>query len=115
MEKHNSKAFLVNTGWTGGGYGVGERMSIEQTRCCINAILNGSIHDIPTRTDRIFGFQTPSVLKGVPSNVCNPVESWKSSKDYYKQAYKLADMFKENFRQYSVDGYTDYTEFGPKA
>lgn len=114
MEKHDSNAFLVNTGWSGGGYGEGERMSIQQTRSCINSILDGSIHEVPSRIDPIFGLKMPAVLDGVASDVCNPIESWENKNDYYDQANKLAGMFKENFVKYTGEGLTDYTKYGPK-
>jgi phosphoenolpyruvate carboxykinase (ATP) len=115
LENHASNVYLVNTGWTGGAYGVGERMSIQGTRSCIDAILDGSIHDAEFKEDPIFGFQVPTELKGVNANVCNPKESWKCKKSYDIQAKKLATMFQENFIQYTGPGITDYTKFGPKV
>ena len=113
LETHNSNAFLVNTGWTGGSYGVGERMSIDQTRSCIDSILDGTIHDEETRIDPIFGFEVPKILDNVPANVCNPRESWESQREYDTQAIKLARMFQNNYKQYIQEGVPDYSKWGP--
>ena len=114
LENHGSTAYLVNTGWTGGAYGTGERMSIKATRACIDAILDGSIKDASFVEDSNFGFQVPTELPGVPANVCNPRDAWSDKDAYDAQATKLAEMFKENFVKYTGPGVTDYTEFGPK-
>jgi ATP-dependent phosphoenolpyruvate carboxykinase len=114
LETHGSNVFLVNTGWTGGKYGVGERMSIGGTRACIDAILDGSIQDAEFTEDPVFGFQVPTELNGVPANVCNPRDAWSDKAAYDAQAAELASMFKENFKQYVGPGVTDYSSFGPK-
>ena len=105
-------AHLVNTGWTGGAYGTGERCLSK--RACIDAILDGSIKDASFVEDSNFGFQVPTELPGVPANVCNPRDAWSDKDAYDAQATKLAEMFKENFVKYTGPGVTDYTEFGPK-
>ena len=115
LKTHNANAFLVNTGWTGGIYGVGERMSIEQTRSCIDSILNGSIHEKDTIIDPIFGFRVPKILDNVPANVCNPRESWESKREYDNQAIKLARMFQDNYKQYIIEGLPDYSKWGPSV
>jgi ATP-dependent phosphoenolpyruvate carboxykinase len=114
LELHDSTAFLVNTGWTGGAYGVGERMSIKQTRACINSILDGSIHKQEMRKDTLFNFEVPIELDGVPKNVCNPREAWEDKELYDKQSIELAKMFRDNYLQYTGEGIPDYTEFGPQ-
>jgi ATP-dependent phosphoenolpyruvate carboxykinase len=114
LEKHDATAYLVNTGWTGGAYGVGERMSIQGTRACIDAILDGSIQDARFTTDDRFGFEVPVELPGVPADVCNPAMAWSDAAAYEQQAEKLAGMFKENFVKYTGPGVNDYTAFGPK-
>merc|ERR1711871_204578 len=115
LEKHGANAYLVNTGWTGGAYGDGERMSIKGTRACIDAILDGSIKDAEFVSDPIFGFEVPKELPGVPANVCSPRHAWADGDAYDEQAKKLAGMFQENYVQYTGPGVTDYTEFGPKV
>jgi len=114
LAEHGSSAYLVNTGWTGGGYGVGDRMSIKGTRACIDAILDGSIHKSEFLTHPVFGFQVPKELPGVPSNVCDPRQAWSDKDAYDAQVQKLAKMFKENFTKYTGPGVTDYTMHGPK-
>jgi phosphoenolpyruvate carboxykinase (ATP) len=115
LEKHGSNAYLVNTGWTGGKYGEGERMSIKDTRACIDAILSGDILQSEFRKDDLFGFDVPIELPGVSKEVCNPRDSWKDPTAYDEQANKLAKMFKENYNQYTGENVTDYTKFGPKV
>eukprot|EP00505_MAST-04D_sp_SCG-Rhode-Island_P000495 Stramenopile-MAST_4_protein_495 len=114
LETHGSNAFLVNTGWSGGAYAVGERMSIQTTRTCINAILEGSINNATFYEDGVFGFLVPNELTGVPSNICNPRNAWKDTAAYDAQATKLATMFNENFVQFTGPGVTDYSAFCPQ-
>lgn len=113
MQKHKSQAYLVNTGWVGGQYGVGERISIDHTRLCINSILDGTINQVETRPHRIFNFDVPIYLPGLEHKICNPVAAWENKEEYYKQANELAVMFQDNFKQYTGEGFTDYTEHGP--
>jgi len=114
LNKHGSTAFLVNSGWTGGPYGVGERMSIKTTRKCIDAILDGSIHNCPTKHDEVFGFEVPTELPGVDPSVLDPRSTWADPAAYDKAEKKLASMYVENFQQYIGVGSVDYTKFGPK-
>ncbi len=115
LEKHGANAYLVNTGWTGGAYGVGKRMSIKGTRACIDAIIDGTIKDAKFTEDPVFGFSVPNQLNGVPANVCNPRDAWADKAAYDTQARKLAGMFKDNFKKYTGPGVTDYTAFGPRV
>ena len=114
LTTHNCQVYLINTGWTGGAYGTGHRMSIKATRACINAVLDGSIKNAPMRTDERFGFQVPTQLHGVPSEVLNPVDSWTDKGKFEETANKLAQMFKSNFQKFVQPGMTDYSSFGPK-
>lgn len=113
LEDHGSTAYLVNTGWTGGAYGTGNRMSIKATRACIDAVLEGTIGNAEFKQDPIFGFEVPVELDGVPLDVCDPRMAWSDKAAYEEQAKKLATMFQNNFVQYTGDGVTDYTKFGP--
>jgi len=115
LEKHNSTAYLVNTGWTGGAYGVGNRMSIKDTRACVNAILDGSISEASFEKDNIFGFEIPTSLPGVDSGVLNPRNAWADVEEYDATAKKLATMYIDNFKKYDGKGSMDYTAFGPKV
>ena len=114
LKQHDTQVYLVNTGWTGGGYGVGKRMSIKATRACINSALDGSINAATLRTDERFGFQVPLALPGVPSEALNPEESWPDKESFHATADKLSGMFKSNYLKYVQPGMTDYTAFGPK-
>lgn len=115
LDKHGSSAFLVNSGWTGGPYGVGKRMSISATRACIDAIMDGSIHKAPMRVDPVFGFEVPTALHDVDSKLLNPRSTWPNPSDYDKQANDLAQKFINNFKQYEGKGSMDYTQYGPKV
>lgn len=116
IDKHNVNVYLVNTGWTGGGYGVGKRMSIKDTRACIHAILDGSIADSEFETTNTFRFNIPTTLNGVDSKILNPSNAWASREDYLKQRDHLAGLFINNFHKYT-DGKSgfDYSAAGPKV
>ena len=115
MDKHDTNVYLVNTGWTGGSHGVGKRMSIKDTRSCIDAILDGSIASSTFSEDPIFGLNIPSTLGSVPVEVLNPREAWEDKEAYDAAAKKLANMFKDNFKKYVSKDVTDYSAYGPKV
>lgn len=100
METHDSHVWLVNTGWSGGKYGVGKRMSIKATRACINAILDGTAADANYVKEKAFGFDIPAHLPGIDEHLLNPRNSWDDKDDYDATAKKLALMFVKNFEQY---------------
>ncbi len=116
IDKHGVNVYLVNTGWTGGPYGVGKRMSIKDTRACINGILNGSINDAEFETLEIFNLQVPKTLEGVADNrVLMPKNTWEDQEKYTESLKKLAKMFIENFKRYDNSGSEfDYSLAGPK-
>jgi len=114
LDKHNSTAYLVNSGWSGGAYGVGKRMSIATTRSCINAILDGSIKDANTYKDPIFGFDVPTELHDVDSHLLNPRNAWTDHDEYDKTAKNLASMFIKSFEKYKTKQ-ADYSIYGPKV
>ncbi|WP_458701146.1 phosphoenolpyruvate carboxykinase (ATP) [Sulfurospirillum sp. 1307] len=113
IDKHNVEVYLVNTGWTGGAYGVGKRMSIKATRTCINAILDGSINDSEFEKMPIFDVLVPKSLEGVDSNILNPRNTWEDKDEYDKTAKKLASMFIENFKKYITED-SDFSGAGPR-
>lgn len=113
IETHGSNVYLVNTGWTGGGNGVGKRMSIKNTRACIDGILDGSIKNSEFEVDSQLGFSIPKTLGDVPYNVLNPREAWSDKAAYDADAKKLSKMFEENFKKYISKDHTDYSAFGP--
>jgi len=114
LAKHGTNVYLVNTGWTGGAYGVGSRMSIQDTRACIDGILDGSIKSSEFVTHPVFGFDVPKTLGAIEPSVLNPRDSWDDKAAYDAAAAKLAGMFKENFVKYTGPGVTDYSSYGPE-
>jgi ATP-dependent phosphoenolpyruvate carboxykinase len=114
IETHGSKVYLVNTGWTGGPYGTGERISIPNTRACIDAILDGSIRSAPTVKHPVFNVEVPTELPGVETALLDPRGTWANAADYDATANKLAQMFQDNFEQYKEGAAVDYSQFGPK-
>jgi phosphoenolpyruvate carboxykinase (ATP) len=116
IKTHDCNVYLVNTGWVGGPYGVGERISIKNTRNCINSILDNSILNADFKKDEIFGFDIPYELENVSSDICNPETAWIDNNifNYNEHANNLAVMFKENYKQYIHPEFTDYSSFGPK-
>ncbi len=117
IDKHGANVYLVNTGWTGGVYGVGKRMSIKDTRACITGILDGSINDSEFEMLPVFNLSIPKSLKGVKEyNVLNPMKTWEDKDAYIKTLKKLAGMFQENFRRYDSHGSEfDLASAGPQV
>ena len=113
IEKHNVRAWLVNTGWSGGQYGIGKRMSIKHTRAIIDGIHNGELLNSPMITDKIFGLKIPTKCNGVPSEVLNPVECWKDKSEYERLAMRLAGLFKLNFSRYEDVASKEIANAGP--
>lgn len=101
IEKHHSAVWLVNTGWVGGPYGIGNRISIKNTRNIINAIHDGSLAEQPTVEHPIFKLQMPAACTGVDSSVLNPKNLWQNNEEYDRQARMLADKFAENYKKYA--------------
>jgi len=116
MDKYNVNAYLVNTGWAGGGYGVGKRMSIKATRSCVNAILDGSIKNCEFEQTRFFKLNIPKELAGVDTELLNPRNAWPDKDNFDQTANKLAGMFVNNFKKYITDNDDfDFTQAGPKV
>ncbi|WP_294301970.1 phosphoenolpyruvate carboxykinase [uncultured Sphingomonas sp.] len=101
IAKGGVDCWLVNTGWTGGKYGVGSRMPIRVTRALLDAALDGSLKDAEFRTDENFGFQAPVAVPGVDSTILNPRETWPDAAEYDATAAKLVGQFTENFAQFA--------------
>jgi len=114
METYGSSVYLVNSGWAGGPYGEGERMSIGATRSCIDAIMNGSIEDSEFVADPFFGFDVPKSVKGVDPALLDIKSTWSHPEKYDETARKLAGMYIENFKKYEREGSVDYTKAGPQ-
>ena len=112
---HNVNCWLVNTGWIGGAFGVGKRISISYTRALLNAALNGELHKAKFITDPVFGFQVPTTCDGVPSNVLDPSTSWPSKEEYMCKYKQLAARFVENFKKYEAGCLPEVIKAGPRV
>ncbi len=115
IEKHQVKCWLVNTGWTGGPYGVGHRMKIAYTRAMVHAALNGDLDDVGFEPDPIFGVHVPTSCPNVPTEVLKPRNTWSDKTAYDQQARRLAHMFAENFRQFEDMVAEDVRAAGPRT
>jgi phosphoenolpyruvate carboxykinase (ATP) len=113
--KYKVNCWLVNTGWVGGPFGVGKRISIGYTRTLLNAALDGSLLNVPYRTDAVFGFQVPTQVPGVPENILDPAGTWPSKEEHAKKYKQLATRFVENFKKYEKDCPAEVVKAGPKV
>jgi phosphoenolpyruvate carboxykinase (ATP) len=113
LARHQLPVWLVNTGWTGGAYGTGQRMKLEQTRAMVRAVLGGALSEVAFRKDPIFGFEVPESCPGVPSAILDPRRTWKDGAAYDVQANKLADMFQKNFKQFEESVTPEIRAAGP--
>nr|WP_201750546.1 phosphoenolpyruvate carboxykinase (ATP) [Senegalia massiliensis] len=102
IEKYNLNVFLVNTGWTGGEYGVGNRINLRYTRNMVRAALNGELESVDYIKDNIFNLSMPVKCNGVPEEILNPVNTWDDKERYYERANELAYNFKENFKKFNI-------------
>ncbi len=115
IRQHKVNCWLVNTGWSGGPYGVGERISIKHTRALLNATLDGSLNKVNFNKDPIFGVQVPTSCPGVPQEILNPRNTWSDKEAFDKKAEHLAGLFTENFRQFEDQTPEDVKSAGPRA
>jgi phosphoenolpyruvate carboxykinase (ATP) len=97
LEEHGSTVWLLNTGWTGGPFGEGERMPIQATRTMLSAALSGELDDAEFRTDELFGFQVPTSVPGVDAKLLDPRSTWSDPEEYDRKARELAQLFADNF------------------
>ena len=114
LREHGSKVWLVNTGWSGGGYGVGTRMKLGYTRAMVNAALRGDLEGAEFAPHPVFGVDVPIAVPGVPSEVLSPRKTWPDHDAYDAAAAKLADMFRENFDQFADQLSDDVKAAGPR-
>jgi phosphoenolpyruvate carboxykinase (ATP) len=112
---HDASVWLVNTGWTGGPFGIGERMDISHTRAMIDAATSGALRDIPTTKHSIFNLEIPVSCPGVPDDVLDPQSTWRDRDQYEVQARGLARMFGENFERFKDSVPPEVTKAGPSA
>jgi phosphoenolpyruvate carboxykinase (ATP) len=114
IKKHNAQCWLINTGWTGGPYGIGHRMKIQFTRTMLNAALNGELDNVETFEDPYFGLKVPSFIEGIPSEILNPRNTWADKSNYDETAKKLVNMFNENFKAFEKETTEEIANAGPK-
>ncbi|WYP25604.1 phosphoenolpyruvate carboxykinase (ATP) [Alkalihalobacillus sp. FSL W8-0930] len=113
IDTHNAQVFLVNTGWSGGPYGIGERMSLSHTRAMVQAALQGELTQVETTQDEYFGLYVPTQCPGVPDKVLNPKTTWEDPEAYHKKATELANQFKRNILHFD-DLSEEVIQAGPK-
>jgi phosphoenolpyruvate carboxykinase (ATP) len=111
--RYGVKCWLVNTGWVGGPYGVGKRISIRYTRQLLNAALDGELDEVEYYTDPVFGFVVPKSCPGIPENVLYPASSWPSQEAYNKKYQGLASRFIDNFKKFASQS-AGLERFGPR-
>jgi phosphoenolpyruvate carboxykinase (ATP) len=114
LRQHGAQCWLVNTGWTGGPYGVGKRMRLAYTRAMIDAMLGGALDSVETRADPAFGLDIPLRIPGVPDDVLDPRTTWADGSAYDAQAARLAGMFRENFSKFEAGVDAGVRQAGPK-
>jgi phosphoenolpyruvate carboxykinase (ATP) len=114
VARHKADCWLVNTGWSGGAFGVGARMKIGYTRALLRAALDGSLRNAPTRRDENFGVLVPQTCPGVPDQVLNPRATWRDKQAYDAMARQLCGRFHDNFRQFTPHVDEDVKAAGPR-
>jgi phosphoenolpyruvate carboxykinase (ATP) len=115
IEEHGAQVWLLNTGWTGGAFGVGKRMNLAHTRAMVHAILHGDLAKSRCEPDPVFGLPIPAEIKDVPAEVLRPRDTWQDSTAYDAQARKLAGMFRKNFEKFGSFASDAVKNAGPKA
>ncbi|MBA3821386.1 MAG: phosphoenolpyruvate carboxykinase (ATP) [Deltaproteobacteria bacterium] len=115
LRKHGAQTWLVNTGWSGGAYGVGSRIKLKYTRAIIDAIHNGTLANVATQEDPIFGLSVPTSCPEVPSEMLQPRNTWSDKAAYDEKAKRVATLFKENFKKYEGQASAEVRGAGPKV
>ncbi len=115
LAEHDAHVWLVNTGWSGGPYGVGKRMKLGYTRAMVRAALAGQLDQVATQADERFGLAVPIQVPGVPAEVMRPRDTWSDGAAYDAQAKKLAEMFRKNFEKFGTNVAPAIAEAGPRA
>ncbi|NWF68931.1 MAG: phosphoenolpyruvate carboxykinase (ATP) [Chloroflexi bacterium] len=114
LNQHKAQVWLINTGWTGGPYGVGRRMSLPHTRAIVSAVLSGALKDVELRQDPTFGFMVPLRAPDVPADILDPRNTWHDKAAYDAKAADLARQFRENFETFADQAGADVLAGGPK-
>jgi phosphoenolpyruvate carboxykinase (ATP) len=113
MKKHETRVWLVNTGWSGGSYGVGKRISLKNTRAIIEAIHSGALVDANKQRDPVFGFDVVTQCPGVDADILQPRKSWADKTAYDAAAKKLAGLFRDSFKAYESGVSQEIKAAGP--
>jgi phosphoenolpyruvate carboxykinase (ATP) len=114
INRYGVNCWLLNTGWVGGPYGVGKRISIRYTRALLNAALDNALDEVEYSTDPVFGFRVPRACPNVPDSVLDPASSW-ANRDAYMQRYRgLASRFIDNFKKFEDGTPSEILAAGPK-
>jgi phosphoenolpyruvate carboxykinase (ATP) len=114
LKKHGAQTWLVNTGWSGGPYGVGARIKLKYTRAIIDAIHSGALLDAPTVIDPVFGLAVPTSCPDVPAEILQPRNTWADKAAYDEKAKRVASLFRDNFKKYEAQASTEVRAGGPK-
>ncbi len=114
LERHGTRAWLINTGWTGGPHGVGRRMPLAHTRRMVRAALGGELDGVDSEVDPVFGLAVPRQVAGVPSELLSPRNTWSEPAAYDERAARLAAMFRDNFEQFAAGVAPEVTAAGPR-
>jgi phosphoenolpyruvate carboxykinase (ATP) len=112
--RYNVKCWLVNTGWVGGPYGVGKRISIKHTRNLLDAVLNNTLDDVEYYRDPVFGFQVPKTCPEVPTDVLYPAHSWQNEDEYWNKYHQLASRFVSNMKKFETETPQEVIAAGPR-
>ena len=115
IRKHNTRCWLINTGWSGGHYGVGKRMDINDTRAMIKAALSGALDSVAMRVDPVFRLHVPTSCPGVADEVLHPESTWPDKAAYKAKAQELATAFRKNFVQFEGMVSNDVKSAGPES
>lgn len=115
MQEANVNVWLVNTGWSGGAYGTGKRMSLKYTRALISAALQGELDNVKYEKHELFGLSMPTACPGVPSEILNPKNTWKDKEAYDAKAAYLANAFMKNFEKFSEFANEEILAGAPKV
>ncbi len=115
IEKHGVNCYLINTGWTGGPYGVGNRIRIQDTRAIVHAVLDGSLTNVPSEPDEIFGLNIPNECPNIDASILKPQNTWDNKGDYTSKANDLAAQFEANFRDFEGDVSDEVKKIAIKA
>jgi phosphoenolpyruvate carboxykinase (ATP) len=114
LKKHDAQTWLVNTGWSGGAFGVGARIKLKYTRAIIDAIHSGALAEAQTQVDPVFGLAVPTTCPDVPSEILQPRNTWADKAAYDEKAKKVAALFRDNFKKYEAQASAEVRAGGPK-